>query len=130
MVNVGVIGAGLMGSTHARILAAGVPGAEVVAVCDPQREQAEQLAEDVGTNVIHEDGLELIGAQSVDAVVIASPTHPREPFVLACRAAGKPVLCEKPLAVSAEAALRLVEAEQATGRRSITVGFMRRYDPG
>jgi myo-inositol 2-dehydrogenase/D-chiro-inositol 1-dehydrogenase len=40
------------------------------------------------------------------------------------------VLCEKPLAVSAAAALRIVEAEAALGRRLVTVGFMRRYDPG
>ena len=40
------------------------------------------------------------------------------------------MLCEKPLAVSAAAALRIVEAEAALGRRLVTVGFMRRYDPG
>jgi myo-inositol 2-dehydrogenase/D-chiro-inositol 1-dehydrogenase len=41
---------------------------------------------------------------------------------------GKPVFCEKPLTPTADAALRIIEAEQATGRRLVTVGFMRRFD--
>ena len=40
------------------------------------------------------------------------------------------MLCEKPLAASAAAALRIVEAERPLGRRLVTVGFMRRFDPG
>ena len=43
-------------------------------------------------------------------------------------AAGKPVFCEKPLATTAEACLRIVEAEVAHGSRLVQVGFMRRYD--
>ena len=54
------------------------------------------------------------------------PAH--EVDVLACIAAGKPVFCEKPLTPTAEAALRIMEAEQAAGRRLVTVGFMRRFD--
>ena len=62
-------------------------------------------------------------------MIVASfdPTH--EEFVLACIAAGKRVLCEKPLATTAEACLHVVEAEVAAGRRLVTVGFMRRCDP-
>ena len=41
----------------------------------------------------------------------------------------KPVLCEKPLATRAEDALRVVEAEQESGRRLVSVGLMRRFDP-
>jgi myo-inositol 2-dehydrogenase / D-chiro-inositol 1-dehydrogenase len=62
-------------------------------------------------------------------VVITSwgPTH--EPYVLAAIAAGKPVFCEKPLATTQQACRRIVEAEVATGRRLVQVGFNRRYDP-
>jgi myo-inositol 2-dehydrogenase/D-chiro-inositol 1-dehydrogenase len=49
--------------------------------------------------------------------------------VLECLKAGKPVLCEKPLADSAEAALEVVEAEVELGRKLVQVAFMRRYDP-
>ena len=54
------------------------------------------------------------------------PAH--EVDVLAAIAAGKPVFCEKPLTPTADAALRIMEAEQAAGRRLVTVGFMRRFD--
>jgi myo-inositol 2-dehydrogenase/D-chiro-inositol 1-dehydrogenase len=50
--------------------------------------------------------------------------------VLACVAAGKPVLCEKPLAPSVEGCARILDAEAAFGNRLVSVGFMRRYDPG
>jgi myo-inositol 2-dehydrogenase / D-chiro-inositol 1-dehydrogenase len=49
--------------------------------------------------------------------------------VLACIEAGKPVLCEKPLAVTAVEALQVVEAEVAKGQRLVQVGYMRRFDP-
>ena len=62
-------------------------------------------------------------------MVVASFDTTHEEFVLACLAAGKPVLCEKPLATSADACLRIVEAELAVGRRLVHLGFMRRYDP-
>ena len=66
----------------------------------------------------------------MDAVLVASwgPTH--EEHVLAAIAAGKPVFCEKPLATTEEACLRILDAEMASGRRLVQVGFMRRYDAG
>ena len=76
VIGVGVIGAGLMGSTHARILRA-VSGARVVAVADPAaRPPSGSRRREVDAR--HADALELIAAAGVDAVVIASPgLHPR-----------------------------------------------------
>jgi myo-inositol 2-dehydrogenase/D-chiro-inositol 1-dehydrogenase len=48
--------------------------------------------------------------------------------VIASIAAGKPVFCEKPLAESAQDCVNILEAEVATGRRWVQVGYMRRYD--
>jgi myo-inositol 2-dehydrogenase/D-chiro-inositol 1-dehydrogenase len=128
---VGVIGAGLMGTTHVRTLSTSVARAEVVAVSDAIAESAERLAAEVGVDAVHTDALELIRDPRVDAVVIASPGDTHEEFVHACLAAGpKPVLCEKPLATTVEAARRVVEAEAEVGRRVVQVGFMRRFDPG
>jgi myo-inositol 2-dehydrogenase/D-chiro-inositol 1-dehydrogenase len=126
---VGVIGAGLMGTTHVRLLSASVPGAELVAVSDAIGESAERLAHEVGVGTVYTDALELIRDPGVDAVVIASPAETHEPFLRACFDAGKPVLCEKPLAASAAGARRVVEAEAALARRLVQLGFMRRFDP-
>jgi myo-inositol 2-dehydrogenase / D-chiro-inositol 1-dehydrogenase len=126
---VGVIGAGLMGTTHVRLLSASVPTAEVAAVSDAIADSAERLAAEVGVGTVYTDALELIHDPDVEAVVIASPAETHEPFVLACFEAGKPVLCEKPLAASPAAARRVLEAEAALGRRLVQVGFMRRFDP-
>jgi myo-inositol 2-dehydrogenase/D-chiro-inositol 1-dehydrogenase len=76
--------------------------------------------------VHHDDPAALIADPAVEGVVIASPADTHEALVLACLAAGKPVLCEKPLAESAAACRRLADGD-AEGR--LTVGFMRRFDP-
>jgi myo-inositol 2-dehydrogenase/D-chiro-inositol 1-dehydrogenase len=129
-VRIGVVGAGAMGSLHVRLLASDVVGAELVAVADVELERAAALAREVGLDGVHGDGLELIAEPDVEAVVVASSPETHEVLVLACLDAGKPVLCEKPLATSAEAGRRIVEAEAAGGRRLVDVGFMRRYDDG
>ena len=71
----------------------------------------------------------LIADPAVDAVIVASFDTTHEEFVLACIEARKPVLCEKPLATTAEACLHVIEAEVAAGHRLVSLGFMRRFDP-
>lgn len=72
----------------------------------------------------------MIASDQIDAIVIASPDATHAALTRACVEAGKPVLCEKPLASSAADALDVVQAEVALGRRLIQVGYMRRFDPG
>ncbi|MGH1562648.1 Gfo/Idh/MocA family oxidoreductase [Mumia sp. DW29H23] len=126
---VGVVGAGAMGADHVRTLTTAVPGATVTRVYDRDTERAKQVAEQAGGEVAP-SAEDLIGSDEVDAVVIASPDVTHADLAVACIEAGKPALCEKPLAVTAQDALRVVEAEVAAGRRLVQVGFMRRYDPG
>ena len=126
---IGVVGTGQMGRYHVERLAGGVPDAEVVAVSDVYVEGAKQVAEQVGARA-YSDGHELIADDQVQAVLIASPGFTHEEFTLACLATDKPVLCEKPLAPTIDACLRVLEAEAAKPRRLIQVGFMRRYDDG
>jgi myo-inositol 2-dehydrogenase / D-chiro-inositol 1-dehydrogenase len=126
---VGVVGTGMMGQDHAQRLATSVPDAQVVAVCDVVIEQAKRVGERVGARV-YTDGHDLIADDGVQAVLIASPGPTHEELTLACIAAGKPVLCEKPLAPTTDACLRVLEAETALPSRLVQVGFMRRYDDG
>ena len=74
-------------------------------------------------------GPDLIGDDSVEAVLIASPDPTHAELAVACIEAGKPVLCEKPLGVDIEDAKRVLEAEVAGGRKLVQVGLMRAFDP-
>jgi myo-inositol 2-dehydrogenase / D-chiro-inositol 1-dehydrogenase len=126
---IGVVGTGMMGQDHVQRLATSVPNAHVVAVSDVNVEQAKRVGEGVGARV-WSDGHDLIRDDKVQAVLIASPGFTHEEFTLACLAADKPVLCEKPLAPTIDACLRVLEAEAAKPKRQVQVGFMRRYDDG
>ena len=128
-VGVGIIGAGAIGRVHAENLARRTIGARVAAVMDVDTERAGAVAAASGAGRVYADAMALIGDPEVDAVLIASPDATHAEFTLACIGAGKPVLCEKPLATTAADAERVLRAEVAAGRRLLQVGFMREYDP-
>ncbi|MQM26072.1 Gfo/Idh/MocA family protein [Glycomyces albidus] len=126
---IGLIGTGWIGEEHVKRLSGTVSGAEVAAVSDIDPERAEAVAGAAGARVV-DSAEKLIEDAEVEAVVVTSwgPAHAEQ--VLACIAAGKPVFCEKPLTTEAADGLRILEAEQAHGKRLVQVGFMRRYDAG
>src|SRR5579871_3177528 len=97
-IRVGVIGVGIMGADHARILASQVPGAQLAAIYDADAARAKSVAAETGAGKVAADPLALIDDSGIDAVVVASPDNTHVPFTLAALAKGKPVLCEKPLA--------------------------------
>ena len=128
-IGIGVIGAGVMGADHVRITATEVAGARVVAVCDQDLARAKSVAAGAPGARALSDPMALIADKGVDAILVASPDETHAEYALACIAAGKPVLCEKPLAPTAEACQRIIAAEQAGGKRLVQVGYMRRFDP-
>ncbi|WP_047286171.1 MULTISPECIES: Gfo/Idh/MocA family oxidoreductase [Pseudomonas] len=127
----GVIGTGAIGQDHIRRCSQTLLGSQVVAVTDINLASAAKVVSDLKlTAEVYPDGHALIKAPDVEALLVTSwgPSH--EEFVLAAIAAGKPVFCEKPLAVTAAGCRRIVEAEVAHGKRLVQVGFMRPYDSG
>jgi myo-inositol 2-dehydrogenase / D-chiro-inositol 1-dehydrogenase len=129
---VGVIGAGNIGQDHIRRLSRVLSGSQVVAVSDVDTARAEQVVVRIFTPGarVHRSGHDVIAHDDVDAVVVATWAPAHEEFVLAAIEHHKPVFCEKPLAPTVDACLRIVAAEIAVGRRLVQVGFMRRYDSG
>jgi myo-inositol 2-dehydrogenase/D-chiro-inositol 1-dehydrogenase len=129
-IRVGIIGTGLIGEDHGRKLVNVIAGASVSAVSDVRHDRAVEVAEALGGARVFENGEKLIASDLVDAVLVTSIGETHAEFVLACIEAGKPVMCEKPLAPTVPECERIVEAEAARGERLVIVGFMRRYDPG
>ena len=127
-VRIAVIGAGLMGADHARIVAEDLPGAQLQVICDMDTVRAKCLADTLGAQDVASDPEATIARADVDAVIIASPDFTHTPLSLACIRAGKRVLCEKPLSQSPAECLTVMQAEQAAGQRFVQLGFMRRYD--
>lgn len=127
-VRVGVIGVGQMGADHVSRIARRIKGARVSVVTDYFQDKAQEIADTVPGCRVAATPEELITAEDVDAVLIASPGKFHRDQAIACIEAGKPVLCEKPLAMNPEDAYAVVEAEQASGAQYVSLGFMRRFD--
>jgi predicted dehydrogenase len=108
----GLVGAGFIAAVYAHA-ARRLPGVEITAVASPR--SAGSFA--ARWNIPHAfaDWRELIAAAPVDAVVIAAPNDLHHPVTLAAAAAGKHVLCEKPLAPGLPAAREMVEACDRAG---------------
>ena len=127
VLQIGVIGTGNIGTAHARSLSHEVSGAEVAWLFDADASRAADLAAELGAQLA--PTVEDLVVSS-DAVVIASPDAMHAEQALLCLAAHRPTLCEKPLAPTVEEATTVVDAEVDLGRRLISLGFMRRFDPG
>jgi len=128
-IQIGVIGTGGMGGRHVHNLTHEVAAAQVVAVMDADENRMQAVAAACGATHTFTDGNELIDHPDVEAVLIAAPDRFHAQLTRACIAAGKPVLCEKPLATNAAEAYHVIEAEVASGKRLVQLGFMREYDP-
>jgi predicted dehydrogenase len=122
---VGVVGVGVMGANHARVLA-DLPGVKLAGVADPDPRQRALVAEALGCPA-HPD-VEALIASGVDAVTIAAPTHLHRDLALTCIREGIHILVEKPIAPSVEEGRAIISA---AGRAGVTlmVGHVERFNP-
>lgn len=133
-IRVGVIGTGIMGADHVTTLHRQTSGATVSMVADVDIARAHATAEAISGARAMADGFALIADAEVDAAVIASHDSTHVELAVAAVRSGRPVLCEKPLAPTVAECLQVVRAERdaigAGGSPLVSLGFMRRFDPG
>jgi predicted dehydrogenase len=117
-----------MGRRHAENLRRQVPEARLVAIADVAHERVKQIAEELELENYFSNIDEMLACKDIDAIVIAVPDKFHAKVIAAAAAAGKDILCEKPLATDRADAQNALQAVASAGVR-LQVGFMRRYDP-
>jgi UDP-N-acetylglucosamine 3-dehydrogenase len=122
---VGVVGAGVMGSNHARVLA-GLPEVRLIGVVDPLPAHRTRATELVNCRTFA--SLDELIAEGVDAVTIAAPTHLHHEIALACIERKIHVLVEKPIASTVEEGREIVDAAERAGV-TLMVGHVERFNP-
>src|ERR1700722_4144306 len=122
---VGVIGRGVMGSNHARVLAA-LPDITLVGVVDPLAAHRTRATDMTGCRTFA--GLDELIAEGIDAVTIAAPTHLHHEIALACVAHDVHILVEKPIASTVEEGREIVTAAERAGV-TLMVGHVERFNP-
>lgn len=101
---------------------------EVVAIASRDHDRAAAAAEELGIATAYDSYEDLLGADDIDAVYIPLPNDLHAEWTMKAAAAGKHVLCEKPLALSAEQAAEMAHACQGAGVK-LAEAFMYRHHP-
>lgn len=125
MLKVGLLGAGRIGRVHA-VNIAGNDRSELVAVSDVNESAARTLADAYKAKAASSEAI--LADPDIDAVLIATSTDTHSDLIEKATAAGKAVLCEKPVDLSLERAQRCLAAASGTGV-PVMIGFNRRFDP-
>lgn len=126
MVKIGIIGAGFMGQSHAAAYR-DIEDAEVVAVCDKNKELAEELAAKTGC-LAFTDFEEMAEKEAFDVADICLPTYLHEEYVFMGAKRGKHIFCEKPVTLSVASLDRMMAAVKEAGVRMM-VGQVLRFWP-
>jgi myo-inositol 2-dehydrogenase/D-chiro-inositol 1-dehydrogenase len=125
MLKVGLLGAGRIAGVHATAIT-NHPGSSLVAVSDINTTAAQKIAAQYGAEVRDTDNI--LRDRTIDAVLIATSTDTHSDLIERATAAGKAVLCEKPVDLSLARARACQEAVASTGC-PVMIGFNRRFDP-
>ena len=122
---VAVIGAGRIGTLRAR-LAAKHPSVGFLAISDLDPQRAKALADQAGADFHTGDNFEAIERPEVNAVFVSTPEGEHSAPVRRALELGKPVLCEKPIALTLKDADDILGTLKATGGM-LRIGYSRRY---
>lgn len=125
MLNVGLLGAGRIAGVHATAISSH-PGSTLAAVSDINMAAAEKIAARYGAKA--RDTSAILEDDTINAVLIATSTDTHSDLIERATAAGKAVLCEKPVDLSLARARACQKAVSFNGR-PVMLGFNRRFDP-
>jgi len=135
-IGVAVIGAGMVGRAHANayrnastVFGIDRPRTRLVAIADVHEPFAADAARRYGFERVETDWRAIASAPDIDAVSVAVANHLHRPVTEALLAAGKHVLCEKPLAPGVDDAQAMVDAARAHPEQVNAVGFTFRRSP-
>lgn len=126
-VKIGIIGAGTIGSVHAKAYAT-IPEAEVIGLCDilPDKLKAKAAQHNIPrTYATHQ---EMLADPEIEAVSVCVPNYVHAPIAIDALNAGKNVMLEKPMSINAECAMEIVKARDASGK-VLQMGMVRRQYP-
>ncbi len=127
-VGIGLVGAGRMGSIHARLVRGNVPQATLVGIADVNVDAARRLAAQLGGPPVFGSIEALLDTPGLDAVLIATSSSCHLEMIRIAARAGKDILCEKPIALTLADTDAAIDAAARAGVR-LQVGFMRRWEP-
>ena len=128
-VGVCVIGSGRAGMIHAVNFVKNVPNAGLVAMVDPVEQVAKNACADLGIDTYYADYRQALEDKHVNAVVIVTPTKFHKDICVDAAAAGKHILCEKPMAMTVDEC-QVMNFAAKKANVILQIGFMRRFDAG
>ena len=125
LLKVGVVGVGVMGSNHARVLSE-MSGVQLVGIADPDRKQRDLVTRAVGCPAFSD--MDALLRSGIDAVTIAAPTHLHHDLALECIGRGVNLMVEKPIASNVAEARAIVAAARRAGV-TLMIGHVERFNP-
>lgn len=126
--NVGVIGAGMIGKVHAEHLAFRIPETNLVSIADINQQAVKELADRLRVSKAVTDYHEILNDPNVDAVAICSSTNTHAQIICEAALAGKHIFCEKPISYDLQKIDEALAVVKKTGVK-LQIGFNRRFDP-
>ncbi len=127
LLNVGIIGAGRIGSLHAKSITYSVPSAKILGITDVNKTGLSEIAATLGIEKIYSDYKEMLSDKDIDAVLICSSTDTHADIAIDAANAGKHIFCEKPVDLTPDKVQAVIAAVKKAGVK-LQVGFNRRFD--
>lgn len=129
MVNVGIIGLGNLGKTHAENIMYKIPNANLIAVCARRESVINEFKNKYKIKYTYNDYDEMLKNKEIDAVVIVTSVNSHSNMVVKALNSGFHVFVEKPIAITSDDAVLAQKAAEGNPEKVLMTGYMRRFDP-